>query len=219
MEQSHGRCGGKCVAASLLNTSLNDWYSGGRGVTWCVTGLSMVVEQIERLVWLEIGTGRSFRHPCLHPLFHLRISPDLQSMVGWCLESQGRPRTTSTTASSSTSSEILSVWKHPMRRLTSGVRVTHQPLAQRFSLDSGDLVGGVVPATGNFESSEGARGDEISRSSWVYEDFDWNDWFWYLRRAFTRDMLDTSGAIWIVLTAGRGGRTGQARSWCSVDPQ
>ncbi len=43
--------------------------------------------------------------------------------------------------------------------------VTHQPLAQRFSLDRGDLVGGVVPATGNFESNEGARGDEISRSS------------------------------------------------------
>ncbi len=132
MQQSHGRCGGKCVAASLLNTSLNDWYSEGTCETWHVSGLSMVVEQIERLALLETGTGRFLRHLCLHPLSHLSISPDLQSMVGWYLASQGHPRTTSTTASSSTSREILSSWNHPIWRLTSGVWERISPLPSGF---------------------------------------------------------------------------------------
>ncbi len=59
---------------------------------------------------------------------------------------------------------ILSIWKASDTETDLRRAVMHQPLAQRFSLDSGDLVGGVVPATGNFEFSEGARGDEISRS-------------------------------------------------------
>ncbi len=43
--QSHGQCGGRRVAADLLNTSWNAWYSVGIWTVRWGIGLSMEAEQ------------------------------------------------------------------------------------------------------------------------------------------------------------------------------
>ncbi len=57
--QSHGRCGGRFVAATLLKTSWNARYSSGRLTLEAISGLSIVVDPKMAVLWG--GTGRDRR--------------------------------------------------------------------------------------------------------------------------------------------------------------
>ncbi len=91
-------------------------------------GLSLVVEHIAASELFCLGIGKAVIHLRRQDLLHLRTSPEVQWMSRWCWASQGHPRTISTVASSSTRSDMRSICRQLMRRVTSGVRWRTKPL-------------------------------------------------------------------------------------------
>ncbi len=78
------------------------------------------------------GTGTLERQFWKQDSLHLRISLDSHLTVGECWASHGRPRMRSTVGPSSTRSERVSLWKHPIWRVMGGDRCLIRPRPSGF---------------------------------------------------------------------------------------